>query len=160
MFWTAGAFEQDAKLSRAPRLDQRMHELLERLGRGDAAILGMCARADQAWTAFFAELQSADVGTLSARLGFFQPTIVQIFDSSSLGESMMAWTAFANLYDTKAGWGANEQRVMELVTAFARSNCSNEVKAEARSAVISYELDRHPNYPREFGSERSGRKDR
>lgn len=137
-----------------------MHELLERLGRGDTAILDMCARADQAWTAFFAELQSADVGTLSARLGFFQPAIVKIFDSPSLGESMMAWTAFANLYDTKVGWGANEQRVMELVTAFARSNCSAEVKAEANSAVISYELDRRPNFPREFLPERISRKDR
>ena len=97
---------------------------------------------------------------LTARLGFFQPTILKIFDSPSLGESMMAWTAFANLYDTKAGWGANERRVMELVTAFARSNCSAEVKAEAKSAVISYELDRNPNFPREALPDRSGRRDR
>jgi hypothetical protein len=137
-----------------------MHELLERLGRGDPAILDMCARADQAWTAFFSELEAADVGTLSARLGFFQPAIVKIFDSPSLGESMMAWTAFANLYDTKVGWGANERRVLELVTAFARSNCSAEVKAEAKSAVTSYELDRHPNFPRELAPERGGRRDR
>jgi hypothetical protein len=137
-----------------------MHELLERLGRGDAAILDMCARAEQAWTAFFAELETADVDTLSARLGFFQPTIVNIFDSPSLGESMMAWTAFANLYDTQLGWGVNEKRALELITAFARSNCSDEVKAEAKSAVISYELDRHPNFPRESAPGRSGRKDR
>ena len=30
-----------------------MHELLERLGRGDTRILEMCARANQAWTDFF-----------------------------------------------------------------------------------------------------------
>jgi hypothetical protein len=137
-----------------------MHELLERLGRGDTAILDMCARADQAWTAFFEELRTADVGTLSARLGFFQPHIVKIFDSPKLGASMMAWTAFANLYDTKTGWGANEQRVMELVTAFARSNCSAEVKAEAKSAIISYELDQHPNFPRDLTPDRPRREPR
>jgi hypothetical protein len=123
-----------------------MHELLERLGRGDTRILQMCSNAHQAWTDFFTELETADVGTLSARLGFFQPTVMKIFDSPTLGESMMAWTAFASLYDTKAGWGANERRALELFTAFAKSNCSAEVKSEARSAAISYELDRHPNF--------------
>lgn len=120
-----------------------MHELLERLGRGDTRILDMCARANQAWTEFFAELHTADVTTLSARLGFFQPAITKIFDSPTLGESMMAWTAFANLYDTQNGWGGNERRALELITAFANSNCSAEVKSEARSAAISYELDKH-----------------
>lgn len=118
-----------------------MHELLERLGRGDTRILDMCAQANQAWRAFFDELETADVGTLSARLGFFQPQIQRIFDSPTLGESMMAWTAFAALYDTQAGWGPNERRARELVTAFAMSNCSPEVKSEARSAAISYELE-------------------
>lgn len=118
-----------------------MHELLERLGRGDTRILEMCARANREWREFFTELETADVGTLSARLGFFQPRIQQIFDSPTLGESMMAWTAFAALYDTQNGWGGNERRARELVAAFASSNCSSEVKSEARSAAISYELD-------------------
>lgn len=124
-----------------------MHELLERLGQGDTRILEMCARANQVWSDFFAELQGADVGTLSARLGFFQPTIEKIFDKKSLGESMMAWTAFANLYDTASGWNGNEKRARELVMAFATSNCTAEVKDEARSAAISYELDRNPGAP-------------
>ena len=123
-----------------------MHELLERLGRGDARILEMCARANQAWSAFFTELETADVGTLSARLGFFQPTVEKIFDCRTLGETMMAWTAFACLYDTKTGWGNNERRALELCAAFARSNCTAEVKSEARGAAISYELDRNPAY--------------
>jgi len=127
-----------------------MHELLERLGRGDTRILDMCARANAAWSGFFEELETCDVGTLSARLGFFQPTIIKIFDNAPLGESMMAWTAFACLYDTKAGFGAKERRALELVTAFARSHCSAEVKSEARSAAISYGLDKNPNYPREL----------
>lgn len=137
-----------------------MHELLERLGRGDTAITDMCARADQAWSAFFSELASADVGTLSARLGIFQPRFIELFDSPSLGETMMAWTAFANLYDTQTGWGANEQRARELIVAFANSNCSAEVKSEARSAVISYELDRHPIPSGTSGGERDHRKRR
>ena len=119
-----------------------MHELLERLGRGDTRILEMCARANKSWTDFFTELETADVGTLAARLGFFQPQIEKIFDNRGLGESMMAWTAFAALYDTKTGWGGHEKRALELVAAFARSNCSAEVKSEARSAAISYELER------------------
>jgi hypothetical protein len=120
-----------------------MHELLERLGRGDVRVLEMCAKANQAWTDFFVELESADVGTLAARLGFFQPKIEQIFENKAFGETMMAWTAFANLYDTQAGWGTKEKRARELIMAFANSNCSAEVKSEARSAVISYELDKH-----------------
>ncbi|HVY85527.1 MAG TPA: hypothetical protein VG943_10370 [Caulobacterales bacterium] len=121
-----------------------MHELLERLGRGDARIMEMCGRANRAWSEFFSELETADVGTLSARLGFFQPAIEKIFESKSLGETMMAWTAFANLYDTKAGWGAKEKRARDLVWAFLNSNCSAEVKEEARSAAISYGLERTP----------------
>jgi hypothetical protein len=119
-----------------------MHELLQRLGRGDARVLEMCAKANQAWSEFFSELETADVGTLSARLGFFQPRIEQIFENKGFGETMMAWTAFANLYDTQGGWGPKEKRARELITAFANSNCSAEVKSEARSAVISYELER------------------
>ncbi|MES1158335.1 MAG: hypothetical protein ABUL42_00420 [Terricaulis silvestris] len=119
-----------------------MHELLERLGRGDARIMDMCGRANRAWGDFFTELEAADVGTLSARLGFFQPTIEKIFDSKTLGETMMAWTAFANLYDTKSGWGTKEKRARDLVWAFLNSNCTAEVKEEARSASISYGLER------------------
>lgn len=119
-----------------------MHELLERLGRGDTRILEMCAKAHNAWKDFFTELETADIGTVSARLGFFQPTIEKIFESKTLGQTMMPWTAFAALYDTKAGWGGNQPRAIEMVHAFAVSNCSSEVKEEARSAAISYELDK------------------
>jgi hypothetical protein len=118
-----------------------MHELLHRLGRGDSRIMDMCSRAHHEWVQFFHELEGADVGTLSARLGFFQPTIARIFDSPSLGESMMAWTAFAALYDINGGWNGNRQRALDLVAAFARSNCTKEVKDEARSAAISYDLE-------------------
>jgi len=126
-----------------------MQELLERLGRGDTRIMDMCARANREWASFFQELDGADVGTLAARLGFFQRTIQGVFDSQSLGESMMAWSAFGCLYDTQAGWGGNERRALDLCAAFARSNCSAEVKSEARSAAISYGLDTHPDFPRE-----------
>ena len=118
-----------------------MHELLERLGRGDARVMDMCARANTAWTDFFSELHTADVGTLSARLGFFQRKMTEIFENQEFGESMMAWTAIANLYDTKSGFAANRARALDVLEAFAKSNCSAEVKSEARSAAISYELD-------------------
>lgn len=118
-----------------------MHELLQRLGRGDARIMDMCTRSHRAWVDFFAELEGCDVGTLSARLSFFQRDIVKLFDSPKLGESMMAWGAFSALYDTDGGWGRNEQRARDLVQAFAMSNCTSEVKSEARSAAISYELE-------------------
>jgi len=125
-----------------------MHELLERLGRGDTRILQMCADANKAWRDFLTELETADVGTVGARLGFFQPTVEKIFESKTLGQTMMPWTAFASLYDTKTGWGSNQRKALELIQAFARSNCSVEVKSEARSAAISYELDKHPEFPR------------
>ena len=128
-----------------------MHELLERLGRGDTRILDMCARANAAWNDFFAELHGADAGTVSARLGFFQPSVVGIFDSPTLGESMMAWTAFANLYDTQSGWGANGRRAVEMYIAFQGSNCTAEVKSEAKSAAISYEIDKLPGFPVDHG---------
>ena len=86
----------------------------------------------------------------SSCLGFFQPTVEKIFESKTLGQTMMAWTAFAALYDTKAGWGNNQGRARELIIAFANSNCSAEVKEEARAAAISYELERGaPNAPRQ-----------
>ena len=125
-----------------------MHELLERLGRGDTRILEMCRAANQAWTDFMTELETADTGTIGARLGFFQPNIEKIFDSKTLGQTLMPWTAFASLYDTKQGWNGKEGKALQLIQAFSMSNCSDEVKSEAKSAAISYELDKHPNFPR------------
>ena len=124
-----------------------MHELLQRLGRGDTRILEMCARTHDAWIEFFRELETADTGTVSARLGFFQRDVIKLFDNPKLGESMMAWTAFAALYDVETGWGPHEQRAHDLVTAFANSNCTTEVKSEARAAAISYELDKNMRIP-------------
>lgn len=118
-----------------------MHELLERLGRGDVRLIEMCQQANQAWREFLTELNGADTGTLSARLGFFQPTIERIFESKTLGQTMMPWSAFAVLYDTQNGWGPNKEQALQLADAFARSNCSQETRDEARSCVISYELE-------------------
>jgi hypothetical protein len=121
-----------------------MHELLERLGRGDTRLIDMCRAANSAWSDFLDELRSADTGTLAARLGFFEPTFKRIFESETLGQTMMPWTGFAVLYDTKNGWGENLSRARQLAEAFAKSNCSSEVRSEARSAVISYELEGQP----------------
>lgn len=121
-----------------------MHELLERLGRGDTRIIEMCRLASRTWSDFLEELRTADTGTISARLGFFQKDFHRIFESETLGETMMPWTGFAVLYDTKTGWGDNLPRARQLAEAFSRSNCSNEVRSEARSAVISYELEAAP----------------
>lgn len=118
-----------------------MHELLERLGRGDVRLIEMCQQANRAWVDFLTELNGADTGTLAARLAFFQPTIEHVFESKTLGQTMMPWSAFAVLYDTREGWGANKDRALQLAEAFARSNCSQEVRDEARSCVISYELE-------------------
>lgn len=118
-----------------------MHELLQRLGRGDTRLIQMCQQANGAWTDFLEELRTADTATLSARLQFFQPEFKRIFDSETLGQTMMPWTGFAALYDTDRGWGENKQRALQLAQAFAQSHCTTEVKSEARSAVISYELE-------------------
>ncbi|MEQ1810884.1 MAG: hypothetical protein ABL889_13210 [Terricaulis sp.] len=118
-----------------------MHELLERLGRGDVRLIQMCQEANQAWREFLTELNGADTGTLAARLGFFQPSIERIFESKTLGQTMMPWSAFAVLYDTQNGWGPNKERALQLAEAFSRSNCSQEARDEARSCVISYELE-------------------
>jgi hypothetical protein len=121
-----------------------MHELLQRLGRGDTRLITMCQQASRAWVDFLEELRTADTGTLAARLAFFEPNFKHIFESETLGQTMMPWTGFAALYDTDRGWGDNKQRALQLADAFAQSNCSAETKSEARSAVISYELDQPP----------------
>jgi hypothetical protein len=121
-----------------------MHELLERLGRGETQVIDMCQEANRTWVAFLEELRAADTGTLSARIGFFPPTFHRIFGSAAFGDNMMPWTGFAALYDTNNGWGPNLERAQQLAEAFARSNCSEEVRSEARSAVISYQLEAAP----------------
>jgi hypothetical protein len=118
-----------------------MHELLERLGRGDERLITMCGAANGAWRAFLQELEGADTGTLAARLGFFEPSFKRLFDSPTLGETMMPWCGFASLYDTQQGWGPNLDRARQLAEAFSRSHCSREVKDEARSCIISYGLE-------------------
>ncbi len=121
-----------------------MHELLQRLGRGDTRLIEMCQQANRAWVDFLEELRMADTGTLAARLQFFQPNFKRIFESETLGQTMMPWTGFASLYDIDRGWGDNKQRALQLAEAFVLSHCSQEVKSEARSAVISYELEQAP----------------
>ncbi|MBI1187286.1 MAG: hypothetical protein GC206_08155 [Alphaproteobacteria bacterium] len=125
-----------------------MHALLERLGRGDTRLLEMFAKANQEWRDFLSELDTADTGTIGARLGFFQPRFEKLFEGKELGQSMMPWTGFACLYDTQSGWGRNQPKALQLIQAFARSNCSAEVKEEARAAAISYSLDKHPDFPK------------
>ncbi|MBS0385868.1 MAG: hypothetical protein JSS00_11025 [Proteobacteria bacterium] len=120
-----------------------MQELLERLGRGDTQIMAMCQEANRLWIDFLEELRGADTGTLSARLGFFEPQFTRIFGSQKFGQNMMPWTGFAALYDTHDDWRAHLERAKQLAEAFSRSNCSGEVKSEARSCVISYELERY-----------------
>ena len=124
-----------------------MHELLQRLGRGDTRLIQMCQEANRNWSDFLEELRTADTGTLAARLQFFEPNFKRIFDSDTLGSTMMPWTAFASLFDTERGWGDNKSRAVQLAEAFALSHCSQEVKSEARSAVISYELEQAPYAP-------------
>ncbi|MBX9746042.1 MAG: hypothetical protein K2X34_04020 [Hyphomonadaceae bacterium] len=119
-----------------------MHELLQRLGRGDTRLIQMCQDANRAWADFLGELREADTGTLAARLQFFEPNFKRIFESETLGPTMMPWTGFASLFDIERGWGENKQRALQLADAFAQSHCSQEAKSEARSAVISYELER------------------
>ena len=124
-----------------------MHELLQRLGRGDTRLIDMCQQANRAWADFLGELHGADTGTLSARLQFFEPNFKRIFESETLGPTMMPWTGFATLDDIERGWGENKQRALQLAQAFALSHCSQEAKSEARSAVISYELEETPPAP-------------
>ena len=121
-----------------------MHELLQRLGRGDTRLIQMCQQANRSWSDFLEELRTADTGTLAARLQFFEANFKRIFESDTLGSTMMPWTAFASLFDTERGWGDNKPRALQLAEAFALSHCSQEVKSEARSAVISYELEQGP----------------
>src|SRR6185503_6753940 len=118
-----------------------MHELLQRLGRGDTRLIQMCQQANRSWSDFLEELRTADTGTLAARLQFFEANFKRIFESDTLGSTMMPWTAFASLFDTERGWGDNKPRALQLAEAFSLSHCSQEVKSEARSAVISYELE-------------------
>jgi hypothetical protein len=124
-----------------------MHELLQRLGRGDTRLIDMCQQANRAWADFLEELRGADTGTLAARLQFFEPNFKRIFESETLGPTMMPWTGFATLYDIERGWGENKPRALQLAEAFAVSLCSQEAKSEARSAVISYELEDAPPPP-------------
>jgi hypothetical protein len=132
-----------------------MHELLQRLGRGDTRLITMCQQANRAWTDFLEELR-ADTGTLAARLAFFEPNFNRIFESETLGQTMMPWTGFAALFDTERGWGENKQRALQLADAFAQSNCSAEAKSEARSAVISYELEQGAPPPPQAPPKRRG----
>ncbi len=134
-----------------------MHELLQRLGRGDTRLIQMCQQANRTWIDFLDEVRMADTVTLSARLQFFQPTFKQIFDSETLGQTMMPWTGFAALYDTDRGWGENKTRALQLADAFARSHCTVEVKSEARSAVISYELEQQATSQFEQSSQKPKR---
>lgn len=133
-----------------------MHELLQRLGRGDTRLITMCQQANRAWTDFLEELRGADTGTLAARLAFFEPNFNRIFESETLGQTMMPWTGFAALFDIDRGWGENKQRALQLADAFAQSNCSTEAKSEARSAVISYELEQGAPPPLQAPPKRRG----
>ena len=54
------------------------------------------------------------------------------------GLEVMAWTGFASLYTTAAGYDGNEHRPEKLLKAFEASMVSVEVKGHARTAAKAY----------------------
>lgn len=56
-----------------------------------------------------------------------------------LGQEIMAWSGFAFLYDTYAGFNnINQQRAIRLRDAFRSSGCSLEVTSHASNAADFY----------------------
>ena len=119
-----------------------MHELLERLGRGDVRLIEMCQQANQAWREFLTELQRLRHGHACCA-----PWFLPADDRAHLREQ-----------DTRANHDAVERlcqcssirRMAGGRTRSARCNWRRRSRGaiaarkrsdEARSCVISYELE-------------------
>ncbi|MHB8385261.1 hypothetical protein [Metallibacterium sp.] len=118
-----------------------MHTTIEKLMHGDVSIVSYFVAAKERWTKILKDAHGATVQTLAKRLTDEQMWFEHHCGGRWDGQEVMAWTAFASLYTTQAGFGDNADAARKLARAFDASMCSIEVKGLAKRAAKSYGVD-------------------
>jgi hypothetical protein len=121
-----------------------MHYTVEKLVEGDAEIVDCYKKAGDAWTHFFSENHDAGVEEWAKWIGAKQiPFFEHQCGGRSVGQEVMAWSAFGSLYSTMIGFEGKEEMAVKLVKAAAKTSCSLEVKSHFRDAALSYGMNDH-----------------
>jgi hypothetical protein len=115
-----------------------MHYTIERLLQGDEDLAEQFVKAKVRWTGVLGDLDSVPVDALAKRISAEQTWFEINCGGRYEGQEVMAWSAFAILYSTDAGFDGREKEAKKLLAAFLASPCSLEVHGHARSAAASY----------------------
>ena len=118
-----------------------MHDTIEKLMAGDAAIPGYYTAAHAHWKTLLSDVDTVSIEDLAKRLSSAQTWFEHHCGGRSPGQEVMVWTGFASLYSTQDGWENTAESGKKLAQAFAASMCSVGVKAGARKAGNSYHVD-------------------
>ena len=118
-----------------------MHATIEKLMQGDDRIVGYFVAAKARWAKILKDVHDTSVQTLAERLTDEQMWFEHHCGGRWDGQEVMAWTAFASLYTTAAGFDGNADSARKLAKAFLASMCSIEVKGLAGRAAKSYGVD-------------------
>lgn len=108
---------------------------------GDDSVVGYFVAAKERWAKILKDVNDVSVQTLSKRLTDEQMWFEHHCGGRWDGQEVMAWTAFASLYTTEAGFEDNAGAASKLARAFDASMCSIEVKGLAERAAKSYGVD-------------------
>lgn len=119
-----------------------MKYTLEALLSSDENITKYYEEAKLIWEDFFKENSEGDVAAWAKKISSSQFRFENQCGGRTLGQEVMAWSAFALTYSTREGWGEGQLDLAEkLLRSFATSMCSVEVKAHARRAAVAYHLN-------------------
>lgn len=116
-----------------------MLDIIDRLKKGDREIADCFAAAEKKWSTI-SNISAMNVKTLAELLQSIQNDFESLCKNRNLGKSIMAWSAFAHIYTPSGGFGNNQKCAENLAQAFEASNCSFEVKSEAKDAARLYGL--------------------
>lgn len=115
------------------------HYTLENILRNNKGIVDNYQEAVKLWNEIWKDPKSETVEGLADLLSSKQLTFEANCGGRYLGQEVMAWSGFAQLYDTISGFTAeNKEKAIRLKEAFQASHCSLEVISIAEEAAKSY----------------------
>jgi len=121
-----------------------MHQMIENLMNNDVEVVEHLSKAKAKWEDIFKDITTVSVADLAKRLTTAQSWFEVNCGGRDDGKEIMAWTGFAVIYDTGAGYDRPNRSMHEavkLAQAFVASSVSIEVKGGAHKAALSYHIN-------------------
>lgn len=118
-----------------------IQELFEELKNGNQKIVDMFVNVEALWNEALSNIENLSEAEIADILSNKQWDVEQIFNSRSLGKSIMPWSAFSHLFSEGSSDDDRGSSAQKLANAFQQSTCSIEVKAAAKEAAKVYRVE-------------------